>query len=303
MDCFAAGTVRWPNVRKWQMEDAERELSARIVEFGTKVRQNRSALVLILANLVPLGGVVFAHWSAFYLVWLFWFENVIIGGFNVLKMLTVGLFGNPIPEAAKTALAEAARRARGDWGPAPRPGRGETPLCGTTGRVAGLGGMAFMAAFFTVHYGGFSFVHGVFVVALLGKGSAMREGMSPAGFSLWDIYVHNPLVAISEGLGLAMLVLVFSHAFSFVANFLVKREYARTGVDRLMGGPYARVVILHVAIILGAFFALALGSPVVLLVLLVLLKIGLDLVLHLKERQHAGAIPILLLKRKTTKST
>jgi len=41
-----------------------RQVSTGIVEFGRKVRQNQSALVLIMANLVPLGGVIFAHWSA-----------------------------------------------------------------------------------------------------------------------------------------------------------------------------------------------------------------------------------------------
>jgi hypothetical protein len=256
-----------------------RQVSAGIVEFGRKVRQSQSALVLIIANLVPLGGVIFAHWSAFQIVWLFWFENVIIGAFNVLKMLTVGFFGNPAAEVAKT------------------------PLTGTGGRAAGIAGMTFLAAFFTVHYGGFSFGHGIFVVALLGKGSAMREGVSAQGFSLWDIYVHNPRVAVSEGLGLAILVLLASHAFSFIANFLRNREYTRTGVDRLMGGPYARVVILHVAIIFGAFFVLALGSPMGVLAFVVLFKIGLDLVLHLKERKHSGAIPIPLVKRRKRKNT
>ena len=251
-----------------------RQVSAGIVEFGRKVRHNQSALVLIVANLVPLGGVIFAHWSAFQIVWLFWFENVIIGAFNVLKMLTVGFFGNPAPEVAKT------------------------PLTGTGGRVASIAGMTFLAAFFTMHYGGFSLVHGLFVVVLLGKGSGMREGPS-----LWDLYVNNPLVAVSEGLGLAILVLLASHAFSFIANFLFKREYTRTGVARLMGGPYARVVILHVAIIFGAFFVLALGSPVGVLALVVLFKIGLDLMLHLKEHKHSGAIPIPLVKRNKRNNT
>jgi len=46
-----------------------------------------SALVLVAANLVPLAGVLFFGWSVFATLLLFWVENVIVGGFNVLRML------------------------------------------------------------------------------------------------------------------------------------------------------------------------------------------------------------------------
>lgn len=46
-----------------------------------------SVVVLVLANLLPLGGVLFLGWEIFPLVFLFWLENVIVGAFNVLKML------------------------------------------------------------------------------------------------------------------------------------------------------------------------------------------------------------------------
>jgi len=41
----------------------------------------------VLANLVPVFGVLFLHWEVFPLMFLFWSENVIVGAFNVLKML------------------------------------------------------------------------------------------------------------------------------------------------------------------------------------------------------------------------
>ena len=46
-----------------------------------------SVVILILANLVPLYGVAFLGWKVFPLMLLFWVENVIVGIFNVLKML------------------------------------------------------------------------------------------------------------------------------------------------------------------------------------------------------------------------
>lgn len=44
-------------------------------------------MALVLANLVPLGGVLFLGWEIFPLVFLFWLENVLVGVFNALKML------------------------------------------------------------------------------------------------------------------------------------------------------------------------------------------------------------------------
>ena len=47
-----------------------------------------SVIALVLANLVPVFGVLALHWEVFPLMFLFWSENVIVGVFNVLKMLT-----------------------------------------------------------------------------------------------------------------------------------------------------------------------------------------------------------------------
>ena len=46
-----------------------------------------SVLLLIAANLVPIYGVLFLHWQVFPVLVVFWMENVIIGIFNVCKML------------------------------------------------------------------------------------------------------------------------------------------------------------------------------------------------------------------------
>jgi len=46
-----------------------------------------SAWVLIAANLIPVGGVLFLGWGVFDVLLLYWTENVIIGVFNVLRML------------------------------------------------------------------------------------------------------------------------------------------------------------------------------------------------------------------------
>ncbi len=51
------------------------------------LRLSPSALALVAANLVPLAGVLFLGWTVFATLLLFWVENVIVGAFNVLRML------------------------------------------------------------------------------------------------------------------------------------------------------------------------------------------------------------------------
>ncbi|MGA2853769.1 MAG: DUF6498-containing protein [Verrucomicrobiota bacterium] len=55
-----------------------------------------SVIALVLANLVPLFGVLIFHWSIFPLMFLFWFENLIIGLFNELRMIVAVPFVNGV---------------------------------------------------------------------------------------------------------------------------------------------------------------------------------------------------------------
>jgi len=58
-----------------------------LLPVRSTLRLSPSALALVAANLVPLGGVVFFGWTVFATLLLFWVENVIVGAFNVLRML------------------------------------------------------------------------------------------------------------------------------------------------------------------------------------------------------------------------
>ena len=51
-----------------------------------------------------------------------------------------------------------------------------------------------------------------------------------------------------------------------------------------MQQPYKRIVVMHLVIIAGGFAVIALGSPLPMLVLIVIGKIALDI--HLHRREH-----------------
>ncbi len=257
--CFfsAASTLRTaPPIRVGQHSSAITALSSGLLHriscpvkrsgiFGEVTAsdwQRPSVIALLLANLVPVFGVLFLRWEVFPLMFLFWSENVCVGVFNVLKMLAANL---------------------------------ESPLS--------WAGKLFIIPFFCVHYGMFTFVHGVFVVALFGGGLAPRAGF-PGPDTFWRI-------AHEHHLSWAILGLAVSRAISFGTNYLGNGEYKRASVQQLMGQPYGRIVVLHVAILGGAFLMVALHSPTVGLLLLVALKIAFDLRGHFAERKKFAEDP------------
>ena len=93
----------------------------------------------VVANAIPLIGVLFLGWNVWTILTIYWLENGVVGVFNILKM----------------ARAE---------GPEPT-GRAATLY---NGRPVGTtaGAKAALIPFFIVHYGIFWVVHGIFVLTL-----------------------------------------------------------------------------------------------------------------------------------------
>ncbi len=155
-------------------------------------------------------------------------------------------------------------------------------------------GKLFMIPFFTIHYGGFCAVHGFFVLTLFekGEGSSMNNATWPCFFVFLQMLlnvIRHAYSIMSLEMRYAMGALFLSHGVSFVYNYLIKGEYTRIKPDRLMGSPYARIVIMHMAVLFGAFLTVALGSPVGILIVLVALKTSLDVIFHLRQHKKHQA--------------
>ena len=223
------------------------------MKFAGKTISDIPAICLVAANAIPLYGVAFAGWDAFSIVLLYWAENLIIGFYNVLKM---AIF------------------------------RTETPA----GHLQKL----FMIPFFILHYGGFCAGHGFFVLMLFGK---KAEISSPGGSHLPFVFVFLELLfnvvrqmfaIVPTAFLFAFASLFISHGISFVHNFIIKGEYLHINSSQLMGSPYGRIVVMHIAILGGAFLSKAVGSPVAILIVLVILKTIIDLKLHFREHKKFG---------------
>lgn len=138
-------------------------------------------------------------------------------------------------------------------------------------------GKLFMVPFFCVHYGMFTLVHGVFVFGLFGG-----KAYDPKGLSVLEPAVR---AAYDYNLWLPAAALAGSHLFSFFWNYLWRGEYRRAALAELMARPYKRVVMLHLAILLGGFAAMALHSPAWALVVLVAIKTAMDARAHRREHR------------------
>ena len=121
-----------------------------------------------------------------------------------------------------------------------------------------------MILFFMVHYGFFTLGHGVFVLAIFSPGTGN----------------------VFSQLTLALLVLSASHGFSYRRNFIGRGEYLRVSFVTLFWQPYARVVIMHLTILVGGAVAAGMGSPIGALLVLIGLKTAIDLGTHWLERRR-----------------
>jgi hypothetical protein len=131
-----------------------------------------AVVALIVANAIPLIGVLFLGWSVWNILVIYWLENGIVGVINVLKM------------------------ARADGSLAP-----SDPTFMVNGQPATSMTKVALIPFFIVHYGLFWVVHGIFVLTLP-LFMSMSPGVDGAALSLdaGPVILAALALAVSHGL-------------------------------------------------------------------------------------------------------
>ena len=215
-----------------------------------------SLLALLAANLVPLIGVLFFAWDLILVLALFWIENIIIGIFNLLKMLAV---------AARTRQIN--------------------------GVFLSVFFVLHYGLFCSAHGQLLSKLLGVAPLVLDASAQATQTGpfnlfIDAANLCLYFIDSYSPVIL------LAILGLVLSHLVSLIENFILKGGMFNQSVNKLMGKPYKQILIMHAGLMLGAIALQKFGSSIWLLAVLVGLKMVVDFRLH--KRRHKPASPELI---------
>jgi hypothetical protein len=205
---------------------------------------------LVAVNLLPVAGVFGFGWDVGTILLLYWAENLVVGFYNILKMALVKM---------------------------DRPGQNL--------------GKLFKIPFFSIHFGAFCAVHGFFLLIFF--------DLAPGGSLFGEQNWPGPLVFVELLIGVvgtvwenaaaafrwSVYALFLSHGVSFIHNYILTGEYTSLSLSKLMSRPYSRIVLLHVTIIAGGVPVLLLGSPDSLLLVLVGLKIGVDIWLHVRSHR------------------
>ena len=206
-------------------------------------------LALVLANLVPVFGVLYLDWDVGAIVVLYWTENIIVGVYTLLKMLRTGGAG-----ALGYMLF----------------------FCIHYGLFCTIHGVFVLEL--TQFAGEISSEPPI--TSWVGPLALLQE----LGYLGQQVLAAAPREFIW-----ACIALLLSHGASFLLLFIAGGEYRRTSVNALMSAPYKRIVVLHIAVITGGFLVVRLGSPLGLLLALVALKTGMDIMMHNRSHRAIPA--------------
>ncbi|MHC4147654.1 MAG: DUF6498-containing protein [Planctomycetota bacterium] len=226
--------------------------------------QRPSSLVLILANLIPLAGVLLFQWDILAIMLLYWAESIIIGYINVFKMIFCRtdnvvhgglpqLAGQPVPEELSKGI--------------PKMSVSESKL--------------FLIPLFIFHYGIFCGAHLVVVVGIFSDTPIILG----AEFPLAEYWQASFWIAVAGIAG--------SHLYSFFMNYIGGGEYKTANLSLLMNRPYGRIFVMHFSIVVGAFLIEGTDSVLPMLLILIGAKTVLDIHLHEKERGKLAAPAII----------
>lgn len=204
-----------------------------------KYKLTLPGLYLVIVNLIPIIGVALFDWSSFHILIAYWAENIVIGLSTILKFATVR------PVGGLTS---------------------QPPLPSVIIRL-------YLGIFFTLHFGLFTAVHGLFVFGVMNM-----VGGAP------DFQSAIPVV------GSMVVFFLVSHGASFWFNYIQQGEYRRLDPVQILISPYGRVVVMHLTLLIGVFLvavSTALSGSALASCLIVMLKTGLDYFFHQRQHRHS----------------
>lgn len=206
---------------------------------------------LIAANLLVAAATLYRGWGFYEIIIVYWFEAVIIGGYNMARMVVTALAGKPFGNQIDAGSLPT----RFFW-------------------------LLIVLGFFVVKFGGFALGTGLLVAGVPAFLGQTHDG---GAREIW-----HGLRAVGGSVAAAVAVLFISHGISFLMNFLVRREYENANLLVLLFWPYVRMSLVMAALAAGLVAAAqvpALDTSTTFGVALVLVKLTADVIMH--QIEHA----------------
>jgi len=130
---------------------------------------------------------------------------------------------------------------------------------------------------FLGHYGLFCALQGGFIAdAILGQGPGAGGVLGAVWASLGDI-----------SSAMAVLALAASHGYSYVRNYLGRREFEHVDAVALMVGPYKRILVTQIFLMAGGYLLLKTGAGAPATILFVTVKVAFDAWFHRQTHLHS----------------
>jgi hypothetical protein len=219
--------------------------SSEAVSAGGFITSRQFALVTLLAaNAVAIAFFLAGDNSVIQVLWIYWLQSVIIGLVNVVRIARLPL--------------------------------GDLQIQGMSNEASNRFGIAikgFLATFFTLHYGGFHFGYMLFLI-VLGTETTFTVGSSVSQMNLNESGVAVGAVLLSG------LVFAVHHTLTYVREQqeMHHGQHAQANAFTALFRPYARIIPMHLTIILGPLLALKFGTDGM-FVLFMILKTAIDVML------------------------
>ena len=196
-----------------------------------------------LAFALGLGVARVAGWTTSDLVWSLWLSSLVVGYAMIVWMIARP--GANLVRGAWRDRAFTAQLAREHKG----------PVIAGGGVLLGIG--LFMLAFFTVHFGGFHYVHSQFLISFFpldgGEGGAGSAGMSTYAEVARRYWTFLPAAFLAERAGFVKELAPTRDDLSVTAPAIAARKAATAAKASMMLAPYRNVVRMHGLIFFFAF--------------------------------------------------
>ena len=206
--------------------------------------------ILILAHIPPIFGLTFLGWKVIDVLFLFGFEVVVVGFFNIIKLIWVrGTKRSPV--YLKIFM------------------------------------IPFFIIHFIIFLG-VCYIGIIAVLTIYKQVILDSNGLTAIWQYSLKPYFTNNVLSISNLLFYNYLLILVSHATAFSQNFLKGEENIKMTIDSLMRAPYWQIFITQVWIVGGAAFILEQQWSFGWLSLSVIIKLTIDFYLRYLEHYKYG---------------
>ncbi len=175
---------------------------------------NIGSAVLLIVNLIPLFGVWFQGWDPRQMFLVYCMETIIIGGYNILKMLLVTFY-----------------KKEDEW----EYNNGKTMVSGI-----------FFIVFFIFHYGLFVFIQTAMFTAISGLSTYSEFGPLTFLGSLFSYLTFDTKIVL--------YFFIIMYGIRMVTDFVITGKYKQASLGVLMFQPYIRIFIQQFVVIIGSIF-------------------------------------------------